>query len=157
MHLGKLFSFEGRIGRLEFWLTYLASLAAYGLGYAAAVLLFGQLAGGLLLLPLVVAYSWVSLAQSVKRLHDTSRSGWWLLKFTLAHLALVLIGVVGVVLGVSAASVGYGVLLAAAGVAMLVAQVYALWVMGIQGSHNGDNAYGSAHSGSVVDRSAALS
>ena len=80
--LKKYADFTGRAQRAEYWFFTLFSLlfflalslvdgavglfnAAYGLG----------LLGGLFVLAMIIP----SIAVSVRRLHDTSRSGWWLL------------------------------------------------------------------------------
>jgi uncharacterized membrane protein YhaH (DUF805 family) len=76
--------FDGRAGRAEFWWFALANLVAYfallilmGIGFAIATGL------GVVLLLLVIAY-WLAvivpaLAVAIRRLHDTDKSGWWLL------------------------------------------------------------------------------
>jgi uncharacterized membrane protein YhaH (DUF805 family) len=68
--------FRGRASRTEFWmfnlvnfLVMLALWILYGAVHALGVLVVVYELG--LLLP--------SLAVSVRRLHDTNRSGWWLL------------------------------------------------------------------------------
>lgn len=78
--LTKYVDFSGRAGRSEYWwfalFNLLVSLVAgvldgiFGTG-SGGVGLIESLAGLALLLP--------SLAVAVRRLHDTSRSGWWLL------------------------------------------------------------------------------
>ncbi|MGB0114746.1 MAG: DUF805 domain-containing protein [Ilumatobacteraceae bacterium] len=76
--------FDGRAGRAEFWWFALANLVAYavllilmGIGFAIADGL------GLILGVLVVIYIAAviipSLALAIRRLHDTDKSGWWLL------------------------------------------------------------------------------
>ena len=82
----KYFTFSGRANRSEFWYFYLFStLANIGL-----VILLGLIANGapaspfLQALPLVVlvvqlALTIPSLSSGVRRLHDTDKSGWWLL------------------------------------------------------------------------------
>jgi uncharacterized membrane protein YhaH (DUF805 family) len=68
--------FQGRAGRAEYWWFFLAnfllSVALNILGSAADVFLF---VGFLVSLALFIP----SLAVAIRRLHDTSRSGWWLL------------------------------------------------------------------------------
>jgi len=68
--------FTGRAGRAEYWWFFLANfLLSIGLtilGQAADVFsILNFLVGIALLIP--------SLAVAVRRLHDTSRSGWWIL------------------------------------------------------------------------------
>ena len=75
--MGKYATFEGRASRSEFWwfylFTVLVSLAANWVGLVVLGDSMGlaTLANLLLLLPI--------LAVEVRRLHDTGRSGWWLL------------------------------------------------------------------------------
>jgi uncharacterized membrane protein YhaH (DUF805 family) len=73
-------NFEGRARRAEFWWYFLANLiisivlniidAAIGLGGGFGGLLSG-IYGLAVLLP--------GIAVAIRRLHDTSKSGWWLL------------------------------------------------------------------------------
>ena len=67
---------EGRAGRAEFWWFFLAnfliSLVLQGLGRGASILAIVSLIYSLaLLIP--------GLAVAVRRLHDTDKSGWWIL------------------------------------------------------------------------------
>ncbi len=68
--------FEGRAGRAEYWWFFLAnfliSLVLQGLGRGASILAIVSLIYSLaLLIP--------GLAVAVRRLHDTNKSGWWIL------------------------------------------------------------------------------
>src|SRR6478752_8004283 len=68
-------NFEGRANRPEFWWWVLAvfviNLVAGVIDQILGVWIVGPLVGLALLLP--------GLAIGVRRLHDTGRSGWWLL------------------------------------------------------------------------------
>jgi uncharacterized membrane protein YhaH (DUF805 family) len=64
--------FSGRAPRSEFWYFQLFAVL---LGIGAAILDPTGAIGGLVSLALLLP----SLAVSVRRLHDTNRSGWWLL------------------------------------------------------------------------------
>jgi uncharacterized membrane protein YhaH (DUF805 family) len=68
-------NFEGRASRAEFWWWFLfailVSIAANIIDAIIGAPIFSLLAGLGLLLP--------NLAMSVRRLHDTNRSGWWIL------------------------------------------------------------------------------
>lgn len=72
--------FTGRARRKEYWTFVLCQvLAVLGISYAERALavanpeiLFGWFTAGYVMLTLVPA-----LAVSTRRLHDTSRSGWW--------------------------------------------------------------------------------
>jgi uncharacterized membrane protein YhaH (DUF805 family) len=73
-----LFSFQGRVNRLPFWLVTLALIPGLYLGgrliadFADLPLRVGiDLAGAILLLP--------SLAVQAKRWHDRGKSAWWIL------------------------------------------------------------------------------
>lgn len=70
--------FEGRAHRTEYWMFVLFNfLISLALAIVDAAI-FGQ--GGGLLSPLYALGVFIpSLAVGVRRLHDTNRSGWWLL------------------------------------------------------------------------------
>jgi uncharacterized membrane protein YhaH (DUF805 family) len=71
--------FDGRSDRPEFWwfalINVIVSLVLYAIGVAAFGLVGGQLVG--------VLYGLVTLLPGlgveIRRLHDTNRSGWWIL------------------------------------------------------------------------------
>lgn len=79
--MGLLFSFEGRIGRLAWWMCMLG-IAIVG-GIAEAKLMpnpEAETSSGLGMLVLInIALFWCYLAVSVKRWHDRDKSGWWVL------------------------------------------------------------------------------
>ncbi|NTX22464.1 DUF805 domain-containing protein [Burkholderia cepacia] len=77
-----LFSFEGRIGRLPWWI--------YALVSALLSVFFDAdshrspdddlpLLAMLVLIVVAVVAAWSSIAVGVKRLHDIDKSGWWML------------------------------------------------------------------------------
>lgn len=68
------FSFEGRATRSEFWSVFGILFVAYIIVVLAAALV--SEAVFFLLLPLVVVYSWTSLAVYCRRWHDVGKSGW---------------------------------------------------------------------------------
>ena len=84
-------NFDGRARRAEFWWYFLANLlisiafnivdAVIGLGMGAGIGVLGLIYSLAVLVP--------GLAVGVRRLHDTDKSGWWLL--------LVLIPIVGII------------------------------------------------------------
>jgi uncharacterized membrane protein YhaH (DUF805 family) len=75
------FSYAGRARRQEYWMFALLNFAvmiALGIG---GVVLAGA-SNGLAMVPMglyAIANLFPSLAVGVRRLHDTDRSGWWLL------------------------------------------------------------------------------
>lgn len=82
--LRKFWDFEGRASRAEYWWFVL-----FGVLVTIPVTLLGPLlfvVGVVLLIP--------QLAVTVRRLHDTNRSGWWL-----ALYALSWIPVIGLIVG----------------------------------------------------------
>lgn len=73
--LKKYAVFSGRARRKEYWMFVLFATIAYvvlvGLGYAIDMVWIGIVFYAAILLP--------ALGASVRRLHDTGRSGWWIL------------------------------------------------------------------------------
>lgn len=80
--LGNYATFTGRARRSEYWWWYLA-LVAIGFVFAIAAGILGSgVIGDLLWLAYTVFWLAVlvpTLAVAVRRLHDTDRSGWWIL------------------------------------------------------------------------------
>ncbi|MBN3731423.1 DUF805 domain-containing protein [Burkholderia sp. AU31624] len=77
-----LFSFEGRIGRLPWWIYALVSTvlsAIFDAGSRGAP--EDDLPPLVMLVAVVIAVVavWSSIAVGVKRLHDIDKSGWWML------------------------------------------------------------------------------
>lgn len=83
----KYASFSGRAPRSEFWwfyvftflFTYVVAIVFFGIGY-----LCGDTSGGFIAMAVGVGLYCLlmflpSLAVTVRRLHDTGRSGWWYL------------------------------------------------------------------------------
>jgi uncharacterized membrane protein YhaH (DUF805 family) len=69
-----LLSFEGRLNRKPFWLWVLASLIIASI----AQIIDGREPGPVTaIVALLLIWPW--LATTAKRLHDTDRSGWWML------------------------------------------------------------------------------
>lgn len=97
-----LFSLEGRIGVKQFWLGLLSGLAstialAMGIGLVVAIGLIATDAGPetaewatFIASGVVVAYAvFTQLAVTVKRCHDSGRSGWWSLMSLIPFVGLV--------------------------------------------------------------------
>lgn len=84
----KYASFEGRSSRSEYWWFYLFCVFCnWGAGLVGSIVL-GQQLMGILVLMISLATLLPSLAVSVRRLHDTGRSGYWLL-LTLTCVGLI--------------------------------------------------------------------
>jgi uncharacterized membrane protein YhaH (DUF805 family) len=93
--LRKYADFNGRARRAEYWLFVLLYSVLFGIPYGAGAAV-GE--GAPLYLPLalvamVVALALIipSLAVAVRRLHDTGRSGWWVLLAFVPLVGLVLL------------------------------------------------------------------
>ena len=69
------FSFDGRIRRMDYGITFIIYLVLYVkiLGLSDA----GGAAGGLLTLIILIPMMWFVWAQGAKRCHDLDKSGWW--------------------------------------------------------------------------------
>ena len=86
--LKKYADFKSRATRKEYWLFYITNIIIILAGYLL-VTAMGGFRNGALPLPVVligvalVAYSLIiiipQVSVTVRRLHDTSRSGWWFL------------------------------------------------------------------------------
>ena len=92
----RYFDFEGRSSRSEYWHWQLFRiLIFFSFYYLESVTFFGLnfVLGTILLIP--------EVAVSIRRLHDTNRSGWWILLnfsifFTLLSPALLLFSIIGI-------------------------------------------------------------
>lgn len=100
----KLFSFRGRVTRLDYWLFHLAWFGAMAVLGVFLIVSGVFVREGNALLPWVVvtiaglaylASIWPYLAISIKRCHDRNKSGWWMLLW----IGLSLIPYVGVLAG----------------------------------------------------------
>ena len=69
------FSFDGRIRRLEYGLTFIIYIVLYVivLGLIETAGSVGTIIGMAILIPMV----WFVWAQGAKRCHDIGRNGWW--------------------------------------------------------------------------------
>lgn len=72
----KYVDFTGRASRPEYWWFFLSYVIVY---FVALVLDAALGTSGVLTLLVALAYFLPMLAAGVRRLHDTGRSGWWLL------------------------------------------------------------------------------
>lgn len=102
MGIGReIFAIAGRTGRAGYWLTTLALLAAVVVVGILVAAIAGVAPDGpvatvlaVVSLPFFVAWIWIGVAVSVRRLHDRDRSGWWILVFWFAPALLQGIGAV---------------------------------------------------------------
>jgi uncharacterized membrane protein YhaH (DUF805 family) len=89
-----LFSFTGRLNRAPYWLASLVAIVvAVLICVGIAVAIHRAIpAMVMLFLPVFVALTWITLALSIKRLHDRDKSAWWILMFYFAPSMLQAIG-----------------------------------------------------------------
>ena len=88
------FSFDGRIRRIEYFLSGIVGGIVFSIAWALGIGTFilgagmgsagGSVFGLLIGLAALVASMWFSLAQGVKRLHDLDKSGWLILLSTIS-------------------------------------------------------------------------
>ncbi len=102
--LSEFFSFEGRIGRQQYWLRSLLIWAMNMVIIIPATIAQNASTGvafGLALLAIAVylVVFWASLATTAKRLHDRGRSGWFMLISLIPLVGLWLIIEVGFLRG----------------------------------------------------------
>lgn len=91
--LKKYVSFSGRAGRPEFWWFFLINLIIAIVLTVIDLQLGLMAAGGVALLSTVyqLAVLLPSLGVSVRRLHDTDRSGWWMLIMLVPLIGLIVL------------------------------------------------------------------
>jgi uncharacterized membrane protein YhaH (DUF805 family) len=80
--LKKYADFSGRAPRAEYWWFYLLVIIGYVVtSILDSILGLGQMVGpyGVIMCLFALAMLVPSIAAGVRRLHDTDRSGWWLL------------------------------------------------------------------------------
>jgi len=80
----KYAQFSGRSRRKEYWMWVLVNIIVYAVLYIGALVLISQNSNlGWLLMIVAGVYALAALipgvAVAVRRLHDTNRSGWWIL------------------------------------------------------------------------------
>lgn len=86
--LKKYTTFSGRARRKEYWMFTLFNIIAA----CIAMVIDGVLGGtGIVTIIYVLATLLPSLAVTVRRLHDTGRSAWWLLLGLVPFVSIVLI------------------------------------------------------------------
>jgi len=97
MALRKYAEFNGRSRRKEYWIYTLVNVIIYAVLYVAGLIMISQGSStvGIALMGIYCIYGLAtlvpSLAVSVRRLHDTNRSGWWLLLGLIPIVGLALI------------------------------------------------------------------
>jgi uncharacterized membrane protein YhaH (DUF805 family) len=138
-----LFSFNGRLRRQHFWISWLILLGA------SVVLGWIPILGALISILLI----WPNLAITVKRLHDMGKTGWFAAIPWVAFIVgmVMIIGAVGTAIitnpqafeheDPSALVAMFGSMMGGFAVMFLAGLAFLLWI-GITDSQKGDNKYG---------------
>ncbi|MDR2860996.1 MAG: DUF805 domain-containing protein [Syntrophobacterales bacterium] len=94
--LNKYTVFDGRARRKEYWTFALVNIVFFlGLGFIGG--LFGMIAGFLGMLVNIISFLCLlaillpAIGVTIRRLHDTGRSGWWALIALIPLVGLILI------------------------------------------------------------------
>lgn len=138
--LAKYATFSGRAPRAEYWwYTLMVVVGAIVISIVESILGLGETVGpyGVLSILFLLGLFVPGLAVTVRRLHDSNRSGWWVL------IAVVPYAIVGFLMGMAAASGSYAAM-GAAGLFGLVAVAgaIALLVFMVLPGTPGANRYG---------------
>ena len=137
--LKKFADFTGRAPRAEYWWFYLGMIVAYLVAMIidslVGITLFGPY--GVVTCLLGLALIIPGLAVTFRRLHDTNRSGWWVLILVVPYF------IMGILMGMSMAS-GDVTGMASAGIVGLVALAgaIAMLVFMVLPGTTGDNRFG---------------
>jgi uncharacterized membrane protein YhaH (DUF805 family) len=108
--LDALLSFEGRVSRSTFWMTWVGLAAvAVAAGVGASVFLDGPPGSGIFALATVVAavlvmifallFMLMGIANEAKRWHDMNKSGWWVLLNLIPGIGFIVLLVLGLMPG----------------------------------------------------------
>ena len=157
MPLRRYADFSGRSRRMEFWMWQLFQVIVY-IGVIVLAMVFGggmmmmsgdpsgmMAAGGAMLIIMMLSGLYAlavlipSIAVAVRRLHDTERSGWWILA-PLAGYVLMIIG--GVMAASSPDAPGIGGVVALVGMVALIGLGITLLVFYFLEGTRGPNKYG---------------
>ena len=138
--LKKYADFTGRAPRAEYWWFYLLVVVAYLIGMIIDSTINSRLFGpyGMVMLAVFVALVVPTLAAGVRRLHDTNRSGWWMLGPILPY------GIALALIGPSMANPGVATGMGIAGIFMLIGMIaaIALFVFFVLPGTRGPNRFG---------------
>ena len=123
--------FSGRAPRAEYWWFFLAVIIAYiVVGIVESILGIKGMIGGVygpLTLLLLLGTLVPSLAVGVRRLHDTNRSGWWILAPLVPYCLAFVLGGAAMMGGAAAGSTaGMGAGMGIAGIFLLIGAACAI-------------------------------
>lgn len=101
---GSLFSFQGRVGRVKYWVTIIPLfLISFAITIVMALATDRGGSGGFAILALFfyVPAIWIVLATYVKRWHDLGKSGWMTLTLLIPYVNLLILLILGLWPGTS--------------------------------------------------------
>ncbi len=147
-----LFAFEGRISRIPFlvtvfalWGVFLAIMGLSSFFMIAIQIVHEHLAfvvGLILGLSLLIFALWVSLAVTIKRLHDCDLSGWWCVMFFILSFALTVVGKSFFRLDQGDNATAQEVKDAVTGISCLIIHLLVIIVLGSKKGTEGENRFG---------------
>ena len=133
--------FSGRARRSEYWWFVLSSVVlSLVAGVIDSIIGLKFIAGlyGPVQILLILAMLVPSIAVCVRRLHDTNRTGWWMMLVVLPYL------VAGVVMGLAGANGAASGMVGSIGLLLIVALIFGivLFVFTVLDGTHGDNRFG---------------
>jgi uncharacterized membrane protein YhaH (DUF805 family) len=146
--------FSGRAPRAEYWWYFLATIIVY-----IVVMIVESMVGldgtvgpyGPLSLILMLGLLVPGLAVTVRRLHDTNRSGWWILVAVIPYFILGVLAGGAIASGSMGAMAGVGLF----GLVAMAGAIVLLVFMVLPGT-KGDNRFGADPYGGVSSTAAAV-
>ena len=147
----KYSDFTGRAPRAEYWWYTLAVIvAAIVIGIVEGILGLDGTVGpyGLLSLVFMLALLVPGLAVTARRLHDTNRSGWWML---IAVVPYALMAVLGIMAATSGSAMGALAVVGLFSIVALIGAIALLVFMVLPGTR-GPNKYGPDPYGADVEQ-----
>ncbi len=147
----KYADFTGRAPRAEYWWYTLAVIvAAIVISVVEGILGLSNTVGpyGLLSLVFMLALLVPGLAVTARRLHDTNRSGWWML---IAVIPYALMAVLGIMAATSGSAMGTLAIVGLFSIVALIGAVVLLVFMVLPGTR-GANSYGPDPYGADVEK-----
>ena len=131
-----LFKFDGRIGRGEFWLAWLAYVIVQLVLSIAGALSDSMTVSALSGMITIVMFV-SGIAVGIKRLHDRNKSGWYVVLLYVVPTVLLLLGTMIGATGDGSTALAYGVWLIALAIA-----IWAFVELGCRRGTIGGNPYG---------------
>jgi len=145
--LEKYADFSGRAPRAEYWWYVLAMIIVSVIARIIDSIVGMNVAGPYGLLSLIVMLGLLvpNIAVSVRRLHDTNRSGWWILLPVVPYALAIAIAGPGIMAGSVGAGIGIAALFMFGGFICAIVLFVFMCLAGTPGENRyGPNPYGDA-------------